>query len=32
MGTVNDFGGALREWRSQRRLSQLELALRAGTT
>jgi transcriptional regulator with XRE-family HTH domain len=32
MRTVNDFGGALREWRSQRRLSQLELALRAGTT
>jgi transcriptional regulator with XRE-family HTH domain len=29
---VNDFGGALREWRVRRRLSQLELALRAGTT
>jgi transcriptional regulator with XRE-family HTH domain len=29
---VNDFGVALREWRGRRRLSQLELALRAGTT
>jgi len=28
----NGFGPALREWRSRRRLSQLELALRAGTT
>lgn len=26
------FAGALREWRARRRLSQLELALRAGTT
>jgi transcriptional regulator with XRE-family HTH domain len=29
---VNELGGALREWREQRRLSQLELALLAGTT
>ncbi|WP_235022291.1 helix-turn-helix domain-containing protein [Amycolatopsis alkalitolerans] len=29
---MNDFGAALREWRGRRRLSQLELALRAGTT
>ncbi|WP_043841212.1 helix-turn-helix domain-containing protein [Amycolatopsis taiwanensis] len=29
---MNDFPAALREWRVQRRLSQLELALRAGTT
>lgn len=29
---MNDFGTALREWRGQRRLSQLELAVRAGTT
>ncbi|NKQ56670.1 helix-turn-helix domain-containing protein [Amycolatopsis sp. K13G38] len=29
---MNEFGGALREWRTRRRLSQLELALRAGTT
>jgi transcriptional regulator with XRE-family HTH domain len=28
----NGFAGALREWRTRRRLSQLELALRAGTT
>jgi transcriptional regulator with XRE-family HTH domain len=28
----NSFGGALRAWRTRRRLSQLELALRAGTT
>jgi transcriptional regulator with XRE-family HTH domain len=30
--TITGFGGALREWRASRRLSQLELALRAGTT
>lgn len=29
---MNGFGAALKEWRRQRRLSQLELALRAGTT
>ncbi|WP_236789357.1 helix-turn-helix domain-containing protein [Amycolatopsis sp. GM8] len=29
---MSGFGGALREWRGRRRLSQLELAVRAGTT
>ncbi|KAA9157088.1 helix-turn-helix transcriptional regulator [Amycolatopsis acidicola] len=29
---MSGFGSALREWRGRRRLSQLELALRAGTT
>ena len=29
---MNDFPATLREWRVQRRLSQLDLALRAGTT
>lgn len=29
---MHEFGIALREWRARRRLSQLELALRAGTT
>ena len=31
-GRVNGFGPALKDWRSRRRLSQLDLALRAGTT
>ncbi|MFB4318271.1 helix-turn-helix domain-containing protein [Actinomadura sp. 21ATH] len=30
--TTEAFAGALREWRGRRRVSQLELALRAGTT
>lgn len=30
--TMNSFGAASKEWRMRRRLSQLELALRAGTT
>lgn len=30
--TSGHFAGALREWRARRRVSQLELALRAGTT
>lgn len=29
---MNEFGAALRAWRGRRRLSQLELAVRAGTT
>jgi transcriptional regulator with XRE-family HTH domain len=29
---METFGGALRQWRSRRRVSQLELAVRAGTT
>ena len=29
---MSDFGTALKDWRKRRRLSQLELALRAGTT
>lgn len=32
LATRSDFGRLLRQWRTQRRLTQLELAMRAGTT
>jgi transcriptional regulator with XRE-family HTH domain len=32
IATTSDFGAALRGWRSRRRLSQLDLAIEAGTT